>query len=186
MAAFVGGCATSETVQFRPRAEQQSLIRDGQAALISRRKQSIVLVRPASREFRVGARPVYVVGITNLSGAPLDFRVANVDVAQTVNGSRTELKVVTYEQLVTEERNRQIATAILTGVAAGANAYSASRAGYYNNTSTVHTPRGTYQVHTSGYSPTAAAIAQSNASAQNEAMIASTIERGQQNLAALE
>jgi hypothetical protein len=37
-----------------------------------------------------------------------------------------------------------------------------------------------------GYSPTAAAIAQTNAAAQNEAMIASTIEAGQQNMAALE
>ena len=36
------------------------------------------------------------------------------------------------------------------------------------------------------YSPTAAAIAQNTAAAQNEAMIAGTIERGQANMAALE
>ena len=51
---------------------------------------------------------------------------------------------------------------------------------------TVSGPRGTYNVHTTGYSPTANAIAQSNAAAQNEAMIGATIERGQQNMAALE
>lgn len=186
LAAFTAGCASTETVQFRPRAEQQALIRDGQAALISRRKQSIVLVRPASREFRTGTRPVYVVGITNLTGGPLEFRVSNINVSQLVNGNAASLQVITYEQLVTEERNRQIASAVLTGLSVGANAYSASRAGYYNNTSTVSTPRGTYQVTTTGYSPTAAAIAQSNAAAQNEALIASTIEQGQQNLAALE
>ena len=89
--------------------------------------------------------------------------------------------------MATEERNRQVARAIIGGLAAGANAYSASRAGNYNNTSTVTTPRGsTYQVHTTGYSPTANAIAQSNAAAQNEAMISGIVEQGQQNMASLE
>jgi len=46
--------------------------------------------------------------------------------------------------------------------------------------------RGTYQVNTIGYSPTAAAIAQSNANAQNAEMISATIERGQANMAMLE
>jgi hypothetical protein len=103
-----------------------------------------------------------------------------------VNGQVAALKVIPYEELVQEEHTRQVAAALLTGVAAGANAYSASRAGYYNSTSTVTGPRGTYFVQTSGYSPTANAIAQENAAAQNEAMISATIERGQQNLATLE
>jgi hypothetical protein len=46
--------------------------------------------------------------------------------------------------------------AVLVGVAAAGNAYSASQAGYYNADSTVSTSRGTYQVHTTGYSPTVA------------------------------
>jgi Tfp pilus assembly protein PilE len=122
-----------------------------------------------------------------MTGAPLEFRVANVQAAQQIEEQYVGLQVISYEELVREERNRQIASAILVGVAAGANAYSASQAGYYNSRSTVTTPSGrNYQVSTTGYSPTAAAIAQSNAAAQNEAMIASTVERGQQNLAALE
>jgi hypothetical protein len=187
LAAVTAGCASTEKVEFKPRAEQQSLMRDGQAALISRRKNSLVLIRPASRQFQTGARPVYVVGLSNLTGKPLEFRVANVGVDQVVNGSAVALKVITYDELVSEERNRQIAVAVITGLAAGANAYSASRAGYYNQSSTVTTPRGnTYHVHTTGYSPTANAIAQSNAAAQNEAMISATVERGQQNMDALE
>lgn len=187
MALALSGCASHETVQFKPRAEQQSLIRDGQAALVSRRKNSIVLIRPAARQFQTGKRPVYVLAITNITNAPLEFRVANVGVTQVVNGNPVALNVITYEELVTEERNRQIAAAIVTGLAAGANAYSASQAGYYNSSSTVTTSRGgVYQVQTTGYSPAAAAIAQSNAAAQNEAMISATVERGQQNMAALE
>ena len=176
----------TETVQFRPEGatgsydpgwptraglSKQKLDRDGQAA---------------SRQFQAGGRPVYVVAITNLSAAPINFLMANVEVTQNVKGQALALKVMTFEELATEERNRQIAAAIMGGLAAGANAYSASQAGYYNRTSTVTTSRGNvYQVNTTGYSPTANAIAQSNAAAQNEAMIGAMIERGQQNMAAL-
>jgi hypothetical protein len=186
LAGFCAGCATNETVQFRATANQQSMTRDGQAALVSRGKNSIVLIRPAARQFAAGGRPVFVVGLNNVGRQPLDFRVAEVQATQLINNQVALLPVITFEQLETEERNRQIAAAILVGLAAGANAAAASRAGYYNRSSTVSTNRGTYQVNTTGYSPTANAIAQSNASAQNEAMISSTIERGQQNLAVLE
>src|SRR5262245_2918042 len=141
-------------------------MRDGQAALVSRGKTSLVLVRPASREFRSGNRPVFVVGINNMGPTPLDFRVADVQAAQLIGDQVVGLKVITYEELVREERTRQTLQAILVGVAAAGNAYSASQAGYYNDDSTVYTSRGSYQVHTTGYSPTAAAIAQSNAAAQ--------------------
>lgn len=186
LALLLGGCVTNESVRFQPKAQQEALIRDGNPALVSRKKTSLVLVRPAARQFVPGQRPIYVIGINNLSGAPVEFRVANVEAAQVVNGEATALKVITYEQLVNEERNRQVMSAVLVGVAAGANAAAASQSGHYRSTSTVHTPRGTYQVQTRGYSPTAAAIAQSNAAAQNEAMIANTIETGQRNMAVLE
>jgi hypothetical protein len=144
------------------------------------------MIAPAARQFRSGGRPVFVVGIYNLSHAPLQFRVADISATQTVNQQVVQLKVITYENLVQEEKNRQVGAAILTGLAAGANAVSAANAGYYNSSSTVYTPQGTYQVQTHGYSPTANAIAQANASAQNEAMISATIAQGQQNLASLE
>jgi hypothetical protein len=186
-AALCAGCAGSETVRFVAKPQQQALMRDGQAALVSRGKSSLVLVRPAGRQFKSGNRPVFVVGINNMAATPLDFKVANIQVAQVVGDRTIGLKVVTYNELVGEERGRQVARALLVGLAAGANAVSASHAGNYSSDSTVTTPRGgMYQVHTTGYSPTAAAIAQSNAAAQNEAMVASTIEQGQANLAALE
>jgi hypothetical protein len=186
LAAMCSGCVTNESVRFQAKPQQEALIRDGNPALVSRKKNSLVLIRPASRQFASGARPIYVVGIYNLSPGPVEFRVANIDAAQVVNGESATLKVITYEQLVIEERNRQIMSAVLVGVAAGANAYSASQAGRYSSNSTVSTPRGTYQVHTTGYSPTANAIAQSNAAAQNEAMIGATIENGQRNMSVLE
>ena len=181
LCATLGGCVTTgETVAFHAsNPNQHALMRDGQPALVSRQKSSLVLVRPASRQLQANGRPVFVVGINNLSNGPVDFRVAQVEVTQHVGGSDYPMKVVTYEMLVQEEKNRQVAMAILGGVAAAANSYSASRAGYGSYT-TPHGRTGTF------YSPTAAAIAQNNAAAQNEALIGATIEQGQRNMATLE
>ncbi len=188
--AFAGlglvGCVTTERVEFKPLASQQALVRDGRPAIVSRQKNSLVMVSPAMREARAGDRPVFVVGINNTTGTPQDFRVSAISVTQTVNGGQTDIAVIPFERLVAEEKTRQAIAAIGVGLSAASNSMAASRAGYYNSQSTVYTPRGTYNVQTVGYSPTAAAIAQSNANYQNEAMINSTIERGRENMAMLE
>ena len=185
-ALLCAACQTTEQVQFQPSLNQQAIVRDGQPALVSTKRNSIVIVRPASRRFQIGGRPVFVVGIYNRTSRPLNFRVADVDVTQTVNGGEAHLKVITYEELVQEEHTRQTFRALAVGLAAAGNSISASQAGYYNSNSTVYTPSGTYLVNTTGYSPTAAAIAQSNANATNADMIGATIARGQANLGYLE
>lgn len=179
--AALTGCVTAgETISFKAsNPQQQAMMRDGQPALVSRQKSSLVLVRPASRQLQANGRPVFVVGINNLGRQPVDFVVAQVEAVQHVASSDYEMKVVTYEMLVQEEKNRQVAAAILTGVAAAGNAYSASRAGY----GTYTTPNGRTGTF---YSPTANVIAQNNAAYQNEAMIAATVEAGQRNMVALE
>jgi hypothetical protein len=102
-----------------------------------------------------------------------------VEATQRVGEAEFPMTVVTFEMLQQEEKNRQIAAAPLTGVAGAANAYNASRAGYGSYT----TPSGRTGTF---YSPIAAVIAQNNAAVENEAMFAATVERGQQNMAALE
>jgi hypothetical protein len=177
----LGGCvSTGDTVAFKAsNPQQQTMMRDGQPALVSHQKNSLVLIRPASRQLQANGRPVFVVGINNLGKQPIDFRVDQVEAIQHVAGSDYDMKVVTYEMLQQEEKNRQVAAAILTGVAAAGNAYSASRAGY----GTYTTPSGRTGTF---YSPTAAAVAQGNAAAQNDAMIATTVETGQRNMVTLE
>jgi hypothetical protein len=181
LGAALGGCVTNtETVAFRTsNPNQQAMMRDGQPALVSRQKNSVVLVRPASRQLQANGRPVFVVGMNNLGKTPLEFRVSQVEANQRVGESEYPMVIVTFEMLQQEEKNRQVAAAILTGVAGAANAYSASRAGYGSYT----TPSGRTGTF---YSPTAAAIAQNNAAAQNEAMFAATVETGQRNMAVLE
>jgi hypothetical protein len=181
LCAALGGCVSNgETVSLKATSpQQQAMMRDGQSALVSRQKNSVVLVRPASRQLQANGRPVFVVGINNLGRQPVDFRVAQVEAIQHVNGSDFSMQVVTYEMLIQEEKNRQVAAAIFTGLAAAGNAYGASQAGHGRYT----TPSGRTGKF---YSPTAAAIAQGNVTAQNEAMIAATIETGQRNMAQLE
>jgi len=180
-ALMLAGCVTGgERVAFHATGpNQQSMVRDGRPALASRQKNSIVLVGPAARELQAGGRPVFVVGINNIGKTPIDFRMDQIQVSQIVGGQEYPMRVVTYEMLAQEEKNRQVAAAIFAGVAAGANAYGASRAGYGSYT----TPSGRTGTF---YSPTAAVIAQNNAAIQNEAMISATIEQGRANMAALE
>ena len=132
LCAALGGCVSNgETIAFRTsNPQQQAMMRDGQPALVSRQKHSLVLVRPASRQLQANGRPVFVVGINNFGKQPTEFRVAQVEAIQHVGGSDFGMQIVTFEMLQQEEKNRQVAAAILTGVAGAANSYSASRAGY--------------------------------------------------------
>ncbi|MFG1190995.1 hypothetical protein [Xanthobacter flavus] len=186
-ALFMAGCVTTEVARFQPKAQQEAIVRDGQPALVSKKAKTVALVRPASRGLRPGARPVYVVGVFNATGAAITLKAEDITVEQLIDGQPVKpLKVYSYEELVREEQTRQVVTAVLVGALAGANAAVAANSGYYNSTSRVYTPYGSATVVTSGYSPTANAIAQANASYQNAQMINSAVERGQQNMAALE
>ena len=85
-AASLGGCVTAgETVSFRAsNPQQQTLMRDGQPALVSRQKTSLVLVRPASRQLKSNGRPVFVIGINNLGKQPVEFRVGQATPKRTL------------------------------------------------------------------------------------------------------
>ena len=183
---LISGCV-HEVARFTPQGDQEAIYRDGNPAIVSRKAGSIVMAAPASRQFQVGQRPVYVIGVYNLGGAPMNFAMNGVAARQLKSGQvDRELKVYTYEQLVAEEKAKQFAAGVLLVLAAGINAASAANAGHYSGRATVHGPGGTRHVSYSGYSPTANAIAQARAGAQNEAMIGNAIQQGQFKLASLE
>lgn len=163
---LLGGCVTTQTTSFKATQGQQALVRDGRAALQSARAKTMIVASPVARETPLGARSSIVLGIRNLSKEPVTFRLADVAASQ-IGGPADgrELKVFTYEELVTEEKNRQIAAAILVGVAAGANAYGAAR---------------------SSHNPYIRTWNQHVATQQNAELIAQTAAQGEINLAALE
>jgi hypothetical protein len=177
---------TQETVRFRAGPDQQAIVRDGRPAVISQKPNSLVMIRPASRQFPSGARPVFVVGIRNLARTPLDFTVSNVTVTQTAGADSVPMKVFTYENLVAEEQTRQVVAALLVGAAAGANTALAAQAGYRTTTTTGHGPTGNYSYQTTTYSPSTALSAHRRAMRQNQKFIDAAIKDGHSNLAKLE
>lgn len=186
-AAIVSGCM-AEVAQFSALPGQEAIVRDGLPAITSRKQYSIALLRPAKRQFQAGQRPAYVLALFAPTNRMVNFSVSNVHIYQLKGGiPDRELHVYTYEQLLAEEKTRQFVGALLVGAAAAANSYSASQQGHYSANATVVNSRGGVStVHVTGYSPTANAIAQSQAAAQNDGMISNAIAQGQANLAVLE
>lgn len=162
----LAGCVTSQTTSFRAAQGQQALMRDGRATLQSARAKTVIVASPLARETPLGARSSLVVGIRNVSPQPVTFQLAEVRATQ-IGGPAdgNELKVFSYDELVTEERNRQVAAAILAGVAAGANSYGAAR---------------------SSHNPYVRAWNQQIAAQQNTDLAVSVAAQGEINLAALE
>jgi hypothetical protein len=172
IATAVAGCVPGEKLSFSAGPQQQTMVRDGKGGILSRKKNSIVVLSSASRDLARGARPVFVVGVQNTSKAPRDFRVSEVSVAQEdLGGVTRQLKVVPYEQLVSEERTRQVVGALLVGVVAAGNSAAAHNNSYYRG---------------GGYSPIAGAINSARAEAQNSAMIEGVAASSEINMAALE
>src|ERR1700712_5052266 len=101
-----------DTVQFQAKKTQQVVMRDGASTITSRALKSIVTMRSAER--KVGSRPVFIVGIQNISRQQLEFRVGNVSAMQIVGGQPVaQLKVFTYDELVEEEKNAQVGRAVM-------------------------------------------------------------------------
>jgi hypothetical protein len=78
LAALCAGCAAHEVASFQAQPGQESIVRDGRPALVSRAAHSLVMIAPALRQFTASGRPIYVVGIYNLGTTPLQFRVADI------------------------------------------------------------------------------------------------------------
>jgi hypothetical protein len=156
---LLSACVTTETVRFTPQANQQLVLHDGHHNLVSRAQNSIVSIRPASRQIQANARPVYILNIQNTSRRPFNFLVSNVSVEQLIGNERSPLQVVSHSDLEVEERNRQAARVVLAAVVAGANTYSTANRGYW---------------------------VQAHAQERNEAMFRDVQIAGQQNIAALE
>lgn len=153
------GCVTDggDTVQFQAKKTQQVVMRDGASTITSRALKSIVTMRSAER--KVGSRPVFIVGIQNVSRQQLEFRLVNVSAMQIVDGQpAAQLKVFTFDELVEEEKNAQVGRAVMVGVLGGIGAGLAGKDQYRQN----------------------------QAAYQNAALATQVGIAGQQNLAALE
>jgi hypothetical protein len=175
-----------ETVRFAAGPAQRAITRDGQPALISQRQSSLVMIRPAARRMESGERPVFVVALRNLTGKPLEFRLRDVAAMQVAGNASVPLQVFTYDELVEEERSRQIGEAVLAGFVAGASTALAAQEGTRTRTTTVESPEGSYSYETTTYSRYRATRAMSREVGGNARMFRGLVREGDAALDALE
>jgi hypothetical protein len=123
IAGLLTGCSAvaNESITFKAKDKsQQVMMRDGESVLTSQGRNSFVTLKPASRQ--VGKRPIFLVSLENRSKTPLDFRVAEVAATEYRDGvPATDLKIFSYQELVSEEKQLQVSRAVATGLVAGVN-----------------------------------------------------------------
>lgn len=196
VACATAGCVTDETdvVRFQPKPQQQSIQQAGQTALVSKGKNSVVLLRPVAAQLAAGARPVFFVGIENRSRQPVDFKVANVSVAQGTGAQRRPLKVYTQAELLAEEHERQEGEAVDLAIASAMNSSAAEASGYkQGKTMNIDVPifNGADKINlklngVTTYDRTAAEEAHAWADLANAAMIGESMGKSAERLASLE
>jgi len=124
IALAMAGCVTTgagDVTSFRAKTYQEVVLRDGDPTITSRGRNSVVSLRPASH--LVADRPVFIVGIQNISRRKVDFLVNETEAGEIVDGKTKALKVFTYDELATQEQSaqagRSLAVSLLTSINSG-------------------------------------------------------------------
>jgi hypothetical protein len=184
--------AAKFAMQLNAGAQQTARMQNGVAAVDDSTPGSSV--RLIQTEGDLKKRGSIQVLVMNQSDKPFNFGPENV-AAKLTDG--TAVAVITYDQLVHEEKKREMWAAIAAGMAAAGNSMSASNSGYYSGTATYHgstygtfgsTPYNSSTFGTatiSGYDYGRAQAAQSIANAQNQATFARMTEQNASRMGAL-
>lgn len=155
---------------------QNARMQDGIAAVDSYGSTSTTRLVPPDDGIK--KRSSIQILVMNQGDAPFNLGPENVR-AHLSDG--TAVLIIGYDQLVKEEKRRRVWSAIAAGLAAGANSFNASTAGYSSGTTSFRgssygtvgrTPYNstTYGTATySGYDATAAQLAEATAQQQNQA-----------------
>ena len=184
--------ATRFAMQLNAGPQQASRMESGVAAVDDTTSGSTVRLIQSDDDLK--KRGSIALLVMNHGDKPFNFGPENVS-GKLADG--TPVTIITYEQLVKEEKRRQMWMAIAVGLSAASNSMAAANRGYYSGTvnysgNTFGTFGGTpYNSTTfgtatvSGYNYGAAQAAQANANMQNQAMFANMAEQNAANLKAL-
>jgi hypothetical protein len=184
--------ATKFSMQLSPGPQQISRMQSGVAAVDDSAGASSVRLIQAEGDIK--KRSSIELLIMNHGDKPFNFGPENVT-AKLADG--TPVAIITYEQLVHEEKRRETWAAIAVGLGAAANSMSAATSGYYSGTATYSgstygsfgsTPYSANSFGTatySGYNAGQAQLSQSVANAQNQASFANMAEQNAANMQAL-
>jgi hypothetical protein len=184
--------AAKFTMQLNPGQQQTSRMQGGVAAIDD--SSSTSSVRLIQAEGDIKKRSSIELLVMNHGDKPFNFGPENVS-ARLADG--TPVAIITYDQLVHEEKRRQTWRAIAAGLAAAGNSMSAASAGYYSGTASYSgttygslgsTPYNSSTFGTatySGYNAGQAALAQSAANAQNQVIFSNMAEQNAASMEAL-
>jgi hypothetical protein len=168
VAIFCAGCATP-TLTPVPLSGQLVEYKGGLPTIISRQQRSAVITALVTNEVQNHA--IFYIAACNTSGAPATFGTENVSAN---SGGRT-LRVLSYEQLVHDQRVKDTWQRVGLAMAAGARAGAAAQpaqtnvyGGYYGSDGY----SGQYFGSATTYDPAATAVAQSAISADTRAQAA--------------
>lgn len=179
-------------MQLTPEGEQTARMEAGVAAVDDTMPRSTVRLIQAEGDLK--KRGSIQLLLMNHGDKPFNFGPENVS-AKLVDG--TPVTIITYEQLVREEKRRQTWAAIAAGLAAAGNSMNAANSGYYSGTATysgsTYGSFGSTSYHAnsfgtatvSGYDYGRAQAAQSAANAQNQATFARMAEQNAARMDAL-
>ncbi len=92
------GCA-SQKIALVPAADQEAIVRNGVPALISRKK-NLVMLRPNTRLLKGNARPAFTLVVRNLGRSPETLFESSITANQVVAGKASAGRIYTYQGLV--------------------------------------------------------------------------------------
>jgi hypothetical protein len=200
VALAVCGCASNDRISLVADQTQQALTRDGVPALVSSKRQ-VVMLRPASAVVQSRGRPTFIVAVYNPGKRPVEFHAAGISAQLNSASGPVSIHVYSYEELVGEVQRKQRWAAFgaaLQGVGASmaaANAgYTRTTGLYSGNTYGRYSGalNGTYSASTTGtfsattYDSGRAYVAQQYAAAQTAANFAAIEAQGKQALDSLQ
>lgn len=180
------GCQTLEKYTFTPTGSgQQVIVRSGREAVLSKQKNTTVVLAPSERAQAPGQRPQFVALIQNTGKNPETFRYSEISVVNAATGD--PLKVWSLDELQTEARNAAIASAIILGAAGVASTAAAANAATYRSGSgTVYGPYGASSYRWTSYDPAAGAAVAAAGGAATGAAVAGTLQQGERAIQAME
>ena len=98
-AAVLAGCSSPQRIMLSPGHGQESLVRDGSPALVSQKK-NLVMLRANNRLVESGSRPAFTLVVRNLSSKSETLLESAITAQQTVSGRSVALRVYRYDELI--------------------------------------------------------------------------------------
>jgi len=177
------GCATMGLITPVPSENQKAIFKDGNKSIISM-KENTVIVAPLSEKFSSDQREEFLVMVENGSSQEFNFSTDNIFAKSTepVTSQDIYLKVFSYDDLVKEEKDREVWASIGAAIQGASDSIKAQNAGYSNTYGNYSGNNGYGSYTSSTYNYTEAQAAQRQAQEDSDVRFSRIEAEEQANL----